>query len=239
MSNQNVTYPAALRTAVRLVAGSLADLVAPRSCPVCGTYAVDGPGLCRSCRDACVREALVHTAEQPDLTAIIEVTVLLPYTPPVRRMVHELKYHGASSIGVFAGGILADKAIREFYISPDTLLVPIPLHPSRFAERGYNQSERIARGFADSLDFEVCEDIIVRTRATISQTGLDPEARGNNISGAFAFTGTEHLNGRPVILFDDVLTTGATADECASVLSDAGAGGIRLCVIARPEHGQG
>jgi competence protein ComFC len=117
-------------------------------------------------------------------------------------------------------------------LGPVDVIVPIPLHPSRLRERGYNQSALLARRVAASLDREF-SDGVARTRATQQQALLDAAARATNVAGAFAVRDASAFNGRHVLLIDDVLTTGATLSECAAAIRIAGAISVSAVTIAR------
>ena len=111
--------------------------------------------------------------------------------------------------------------------------MPVPLHPRRRAERGYNQSELLARALAPRLALGVAAGALVRRKDTAPQTGLSAAARRQNVSGAFAVRRRALVVDRAVILVDDVLTTGATARACALALRAAGAREVRLLTVAR------
>jgi ComF family protein len=111
------------------------------------------------------------------------------------------------------------------------LLVPVPLSAARRRERGYNQAEALARVLATASGWSL-DTGLARIRATPPQVGLDRAARQRNVRDAFAWAGPA-LAGQHVLLVDDVLTTGATADECAAVLKAAGAAWVGLVTVAR------
>jgi len=113
------------------------------------------------------------------------------------------------------------------------LIVPVPLHPRRRRERGFNQSELIARELARRADTSVAPDALVRRQDTAPQTGLSAASRRANVRGAFAVRQRARVSGRTVVLVDDVFTTGATAHACARALREAGAAEVRLLTMAR------
>lgn len=113
---------------------------------------------------------------------------------------------------------------------PDCL-IPVPLHPSRFRARGFNQALELARPIAAKLRLPLCPGWCRRVRDTAPQRLLDAAERRGNLRGAFA--ATENVRGRRVALLDDVLTTGATLHEAASALKKAGAAWVEVWVLAR------
>jgi ComF family protein len=113
--------------------------------------------------------------------------------------------------------------------SPDGLLVPVPLHRWRLWERGFNQAVLIARALGREMD----SDLLRRTRSTPRLKGLDSSQRREAVAGAFALRPGASVNDKRIILVDDVLTTGATAEACAKTLRKAGAASVELIAFAR------
>lgn len=114
--------------------------------------------------------------------------------------------------------------------------MPVPLWPGKRRARGFNQAEDIARGFCRSArrkGIQLCNTLLVRTRETASQTGLTRRLRHSNLRRAFAVVKPEQVQGKSVLLIDDVMTTGATAAECAWVLLRAGAERVDVATVAR------
>jgi ComF family protein len=109
----------------------------------------------------------------------------------------------------------------------------VPLHPRRRRERGFNQSELLATELARRTGLRLAPLALVRRRDTAPQAGLTAAARRANVEGAFAVRQRARVSGRPVVLVDDVLTTGATARGCARVLREAGAAEVRVLTVAR------
>jgi len=114
------------------------------------------------------------------------------------------------------------------------LMVPVPLHPRKKRERRYNQSTELARTLARLRGLTWC-DALRRIRYTDSQAGLDRDGRLKNLKGAFIVVprAVRQLTGRDILLIDDVLTTGATAHECALTLKKCGAGKVAVLTVAR------
>jgi ComF family protein len=180
-------------------------------CARCGQPSMEGVD-CRIC------------AAWPPALARARSAVWLEGT--ARRAAHQLKYGGWTRLAQ----AMADAMRGLEPLTGRVCLIPIPLGARRQAERGYNQSERLAVALATRLGGTLRTDLLRRARDTRTQTALTPEARQANVAGAF--TGT----GRPparVVLVDDVFTTGATLCAAAAALRDAGAEAVEAVTFAR------
>jgi ComF family protein len=156
------------------------------------------------------------------------------YEFPVTQLVQALKYEGALANARVFGTRMVAQALRE-QADPwprAALVVPMPLHPSRLVERGFNQSHEIARIVSRLLDLQLAGPGLRRTRSTAPQVGLSRQQRVGNLRGAFT-ADSSLVAGRHVLLIDDVVTTGSTAIEAASTLRAAGAGSIAVWAVAR------
>jgi len=216
---------------------SVLNFLFPLVCPVCGGSLTANKIICPNCIDAITDFSYSYVPSQRVLTNIEKISILLPYNSICRNLIHALKYHGMHSIGLVLGELMARKTLKEYSSLGKPYIVPVPLHPSRLNERGYNQSERLAEGFASFAGYEIYNNLLTRKKQTDTQTALNPEQRARNVQDAFRYTGEKSLLGRPVILIDDVMTTGSTTSECAKALKEGGAGKITLCVVATPEIG--
>ncbi len=134
--------------------------------------------------------------------------------------------------GRLAEALLESRPARVLLDGSD-VLVPVPLHPRRLRERGYNQAALLARELGRRTGRPHGERVLVRRKDTAPQAGLSAAARRRNVAGAFAVRQKGFIAGRVVTLVDDVLTTGATAYACARALREAGAREVRLLSIAR------
>ena len=147
---------------------------------------------------------------------------------PIRELIHELKYSGTVELANLLGAML----VRTILVNElaDFVLVPVPLHGKRIIERGFNQAELLTRQIIERTGMET-ELILSRVKATLSQTKLTRVERLRNISGAFECRVA--LEGINILLVDDVMTTGATLEECAKTLKRAGAKWVWGVVVAR------
>jgi ComF family protein len=152
-----------------------------------------------------------------------------------QRIVHALKYEGWWKVADGAAARMSRLQWPADVIEERALLVPVPLAASRQRQRGYNQSECLARALAPRWKVPVRVDLLMRSRSTQTQTRLTPEERVRNVHGAFAAAASARtaLRGIHVVLVDDVVTTAATLNACAAVLHDAGARIISYVTFGR------
>jgi ComF family protein len=148
-------------------------------------------------------------------------------------VIHELKYRSRRAAATELGRRLAGDPAVGAVLEDAALLVPVPLHPRRLAERGFNQAALLAFDLGRRSGVPVCERALVRRADTPSQAGLSAAARRANVARAFAVRHLSKIAGRVVVLVDDVHTTGATARACARALRAAGAAEVRLVTVAR------
>ncbi|MEJ1966135.1 MAG: ComF family protein [Gammaproteobacteria bacterium] len=155
---------------------------------------------------------------------------LYKYEYPVDHFIRALKFRGERAFARVLGELLAREHRASGMASPDCI-VPMPLHASRYRERGFNQAREIARFAARSLAVRVDSRVLVRRLATREQSGLSLEARRENVRGAFEVVSAVP-RGR-IALLDDVVTTGSTAMAAAQALVAAGADEVELWAVAR------
>ncbi|MDX5594863.1 ComF family protein [Pseudovibrio sp. SPO723] len=245
----------ALRTSVR-IGQQLVDFVVPPTCPSCGICLQERAGLCAACwglvqflsppwcdrlgtpmpydcGPGAVSPAAI--AEPPDYD---RARAAASYTGPARDIVHQFKFSNRPALSK----VLAPMMVRggaELFES-DPLLVPVPLHRWRLLKRSYNQSALLAHAISELTGLQHDVFALQRIRHTSGQVGLKRAERRKNVRKAFEVPEEKRfvVTGRHVVLVDDVLTTGATAESCARALKRAGASAVDVLVFARvnPEH---
>ncbi|GFO53269.1 amidophosphoribosyltransferase [Geomonas sp. Red276] len=195
-------------------------LVSPL-CPVCGVPFATENGVDHFCGECLGRHPGYRTRS----------SVL--FDGPVRDLIHGLKYgnrvHLAHPLGILTATALAP--FREEAM-PD-LVIPVPLHRKRLRQRGFNQAQLLAKVLGKRWRVPVETGNLRRIRWTEPQTTLDAEARKRNVAGAFEVKKGERVEGKRVLLVDDVLTTGSTMKECAEALLEAGAADVVAVTVAR------
>jgi ComF family protein len=200
----------------------LAALRFPESplCSCCGrtfSAAAGGDHLC----GACLQDPPFH-----------RVRAVFFYTPEVARAIHSWKY-GRTMAGLATFAYFFRRRRAALNLATPDLIIPVPLHPSRLRQRGFNQAQLLSLALFPEQSQKVKLQLMQRLRPTPPQTGLSGEKRRLNVKGAFQVDAPEQVAGRRVLLIDDVLTTGATIGECARVLSRAGATEVQALTLAR------
>jgi ComF family protein len=194
------------------------ERIAPPWCRCCGAP-LGIEGLCGACRSRRPRFAYARAA--------------VLYGDLVREAIHAFKFGGRRGLANPLGDLLAGLGLSALPGAAPDALVPVPLHPRRARERGYDQALLLARRLERAWGVPVVADALLRAVPTQPQTDLDAAARRRNVRDAFAVRRPELIAGRHVVLVDDVLTTGATAGECARSLYRAGAAAVGVLTVAR------
>ncbi|HEX2779070.1 MAG TPA: ComF family protein [Gemmatimonadaceae bacterium] len=242
---------AGLVASARGAGAALLDLVFPPVCVACDAL-VGGRieslvcGTCWARLSALSAPRCERCGHPSDGHACRWCPSLPPYVRAVRSpywvrsgtalaIVHALKYGGWTEVARGMASRIARVAWPEDVVHERTALVPVPLARDRERERGFNQSALLARSLADRWSMPAWEDVLVRSRATETQTRLTPEQRRHNVSGAFrvAAGAAAGLRGTHIILVDDVVTTSATLNACAAALFDGGARIISYATFGR------
>jgi ComF family protein len=191
------------------------ELIQRPVCPICGQPG-DRAGLCHSCRQS-----------PPHIDGIRAVGYL---EGPLRVAIHRFKYSNLRPLAAPLGQLLVA------YLQRNRLdveaIVPVPLHSSRLRERGYNQSELLARELGKALGFPVLTESLLRVKSTAPQVGLSAPQRQENVRGAFECR-DDRVTGQSILLIDDVCTTGATLESCSLALQQRGARHVWGLVLAR------
>jgi ComF family protein len=152
------------------------------------------------------------------------------YAPPLSKAIQRFKYRGCSEL---ARGLatLVDQRVGELELARHDLFVPVPLHPTRLADRGYDQAALLARALARRHSARFAPRLLERVRETPHQAGLERSARAKNMVGAFRQR--QAIGSGRVVLVDDVVTTGATARACLRALGAAGSEVLSVVAVAR------
>jgi len=195
-------------------------------CPCCGAMFKSRAGIDHLC-GRCLKQAPLFR----------KARAAFEYDRSLIDVIHCFKYKEKTRLAGPLGSVLWRTFCRHWAGETIDLILPVPLHPQRLRRRGFNQSELLLREWKkyplSSDGPPIVSNVLVRVRMTAPQAGLDRREREFNIRGAFAVQRPERLGGRHVLLVDDVITTGATAGECARVLLTNGAARVDVLTLAR------
>ena len=222
---------------------SLLDFFLPQYCAGCNKKLI--PGELQVC-NSCFSKILIADPEWIDSefdrkfkSAGYINDILAPYVfeseSKLQHIIHSVKYDKRFRTGILLGNKLAETSLLKINSWEIDIIIPVPLHHLKKAERGFNQSEFIAKGLSISSAIPYSNKIIKRTRFTESQTKLDLNERERNVSGAFKVKDKKRIADKNILIVDDVITTGATVNECAKVLEENGASKIYACSVAIAE----
>jgi ComF family protein len=211
--------PAAL---ARLAIDVFASILAPPRCAACDAQVGRLAAFCPPC-------ASTVDAAGADPEGALAAFV---YGGAMARAIVRLKYEARPDLARPLGDLLYRALEPHAPSLREAVVVPVPLHPSRLAQRGFNQSGLLARRLARNLGAPFAPLVLARGRDTPKQASLDRGARLANVAGAFRARQPKRVEGRAVLLVDDVRTTGATLAACSSALVEAGARSVVTAVLA-------
>ncbi len=222
-------------------AADLLSLFFPELCAGCGQSLVRNEEYI--CTDCIYKLPYTYFSEHPDNTIekqfwgrieLVQAAAYLHFSKGTRvqSMMHQLKYNNQPSLGNKLGTMYASELKQAArWVMPD-IIVPVPLHRKKLRSRGYNQSEHIALGLAEALGIPILTDALRRPEITESQTRKSRFARFENMQHAFTLSSLVNLNGKHVLLVDDVMTTGATLEACAACILSGCDAKISVATIA-------
>ncbi len=228
----------------------LQPLLPPR-CLICDAPGHRGMDICERCLralphnpHACCQCALPLASQSPHGTrcgqclqkppAFDHAVSLFEYQDDAARLITQLKFHDRLALARLFGQLLCERMLKQGesgHTAGVEALLPVPLHPQRLRQRGFNQSVELARTLQRRLKLPLLRHHVERVRATGHQTGLSAQARRSNIKGAF--TVRKALPWQHIAIVDDVVTTGSTVNELARVLKKAGVETVSVWSVAR------
>ncbi|RPI62098.1 MAG: ComF family protein [Ignavibacteriales bacterium] len=221
-------------------ANNLFDFILPRFCCSCKTkLLVNQDTMCVDCLSKIQRSNSSRLKREFERKFMNNKIIREFYSPFVfekdkelQHAIHALKYDKKFPVGIFLGKVLAAEIKSSKTNWKFDLIIPIPLHQLKKAERGYNQAYYIAKGVGKIFKVKVSDRSVKRIKYTESQTTMNLNEREENISGAFKVKWNTQVRGKNILLLDDVITTGATISECGKILLEAGANKIYAASVA-------
>jgi ComF family protein len=211
------------------------DLLFPPVCWLCDSLLPESSSVvCCSCFSQ-LECYLAESDEFDDPDFLFEnLYILFEFNAELRTLIHLFKYQGCSNLaGHFARE--AERKLRQQDHPEYDFIIAVPLHQARLRERGYNQSALIAKQLADLTGIPAGNHILQRTRHTKTQTRFNRQERIKNMQGAFICSCK--LNGKKILLIDDVITTGSTVNECSHALYQSGVSSVDVLALANPRLG--
>ena len=211
----------------------------PKCCLACGgRLEFFEPVICLKCKNSIPKTGFLAELENP-VSELFWGRVYLQQAASMyyfqkksrlQAMLHALKYRNKPEMGQLLGELVAQEMLKYENWTHFDALVPVPLHPDKQKMRGYNQSEEIAKGIQKKLSISIVADLVYRTKFTESQTRKTKIERWQNMQSVFGLNEKAHqFKNRHLLIIDDVLTTGATIEATANVLSEIE--GVKLSVL--------
>jgi len=204
----------------------LVGLFYPKVCPACNKRLVDNLVICLQCEQDLPKTNFHLQADNPIAKSLwgripVEAATASYYFTKgskVQQIIHHLKYKGNKELGEFVGKLYG-LSLQESVFNDIDIIIPVPLHPKKLKQRGFNQSTCFAKGLAKAMNKPFTEDAVTRTHYTETQTKKSRWNRWLNVNDAFAITDQQMLNKKNILVVDDVITTGATMEALVSTLS--------------------
>lgn len=212
---------------IKQVFSGFAHLFYPRVCAVCSTDLFRGEGvICTSCHYKIPLTRFWNDTENPVAQTFwgrVNVENACAYFffakgSKYRPLLHKLKYQGQREIGYELGLHFGQALSKSLLYQGIDYAVPVPLHPKKLRTRGYNQAEAIAEGLAKGMGIELSTTHLIKTEFTETQTRKTREERVRNVADSFKVVNPAEIEGKHLLLVDDVITTGATLESCAAKL---------------------
>lgn len=151
---------------------------------------------------------------------------------PIQNIIHEIKYKGDKRTALALGRWIGEKIKDKVSAFHTDLIIPMPLHPKKEKQRGYNQATLLCTGMKQTTGIDHNEKILIRNQFTTSQTTKSRMKRWENVGAVFSVPNPDLIRGKNLILVDDVITTGASTEACVGTLMNAGAGSVGVCSLA-------
>ncbi len=150
----------------------------------------------------------------------------------VQHLIHNLKYKGKYEVGIKLGNLYGAALKKSPLYETIDIIIPVPLHPKKELKRGYNQSDMFAKGLSEAMEVDWKKNILIRTKMTETQTKKTRLERLENVQDVFKINNSEILENKHVLIVDDVLTTGATLEACATKILEISNAKVSLATIA-------
>ena len=219
----------------------LLSLIYPQVCVTCPEDLYEGEQfICSGCRYHLPRTGYHHLADNPvarhfwGRIPVNAATSCFYFNKglKVQELIHQVKYRGKKDLGVYLGNMFGSEIKGSPFTEKADIILPVPLHEQKQKKRGFNQSFLIAQGMAEALSINFSDQYLKRKNATETQTRKSRMKRWDNVSDKFEVNNSAELEGKKIILVDDVVTTGATLEACAQTLVHIPGVSVNIAVLA-------
>ena len=220
------------------------DFFLPRFCPACDSkLKSDESFVCNNCisniklaDENRLKNEFARKFEGKNIISGFTSLYVFEKDKELQEIIHSFKYSKKFLVGKFLGNQVGKKLLNKIQNWEIDLIVPIPLHHLKKADRGYNQAYYIAKGLGQELTIKVSENAVKRVKYTQSQTTMTLKERQVNMGEAFKLRNKNKILNKNILLVDDVITTGATTAECAKVFLEGGANKVYAASIAIADY---
>lgn len=220
-----------LKNALIFLFNNIINELYPKQCIICGKLYNDE--ICNKCYKTL--EILVKSQKYEN-KSFNEHIYLFKYEGKIRNLIIDYKFNDKAYLSNFFTKIIIknEKICRK--IKSYDIIIPVPIHKKRKNERGYNQSELIAKKIAKNInELELVIDCLIKEKNTVAQSTLTKQQRKQNVKQVYKLENKEKIQNKKIILIDDIYTTGSTVEECSKILKQNGAKEILILTIAKDE----
>ena len=228
---------------LRNILNSFIEIFYPRCCYGCEDILLENENyLCSNCRHN-LPITNYHLENNNDIKKLFFGKVDLIYSVAfldyskggiVQSMIHKLKYKGNQEIGTFIGKWYGNLLLDEMPSIKDIdIIIPVPMHKKKLRQRGYNQVDTFGKELANIFKIEYNKDILIRTKYNKSQTTKNRKQREKNIRGAFEINNIDKAVGKHIAIVDDVITTGATLENCCKIINKIPNTKVSIIIISK------
>lgn len=213
------------------ILSSALDLIFPPVCGFCGK--VNNKYICEDCNKI-VNAIALNKIDNYNNKFFEKHLYIFKYEDIIREKIIKFKFENEAYLHrTFAKAILSNKKNIEFIEKYD-YLIPVPIHKKRKKQRGYNQSELVAKAICDEIkNIKLQSYIIIKDKNIVPQSSLNQKERIENIKNVYKILNTEKVKNKKILILDDIYTTGSTANECSRILQEAGSKEIGVLTIAK------
>ena len=224
---------------LKSVLNAIIDLIYPPLCLICDLrLKKNQQEICLDCLNRFVLLGKPHAQfSVPGEIFIHKAWALFDFDESFQTLIHHLKYSRRRKAVIAVLNHYSAEILNQLPTDSIDLVISIPLHPRKLRERGYNQVDDVSKWLARKLDTRSGSKVVQRQKYTTSQTTLNAEERFENVRDAFRIKDKTLVHNKHILLVDDVLTTGATANALAQVLCESGAAEIDLLTLSTPQYG--